>query len=67
MNRDQLIRELRRYANTNGLEFELDKKRGNGSHYQVRVGSERTIIAHEIDPFRRMKILKQLKIDPTNL
>ncbi|MFO1073419.1 MAG: hypothetical protein U1E17_12260 [Geminicoccaceae bacterium] len=39
MTRDELIRRLRRLARKRGLEFEVDRERGKGSHWMVRFGS----------------------------
>ena len=63
MNREQLIRALRKYARKQGLHFDLDTTEGNGSHYTVEVGSERTTIQSKLNPGRIERALKQLKID----
>lgn len=62
MNRDQLIRKLRRYAKQRGLAFDLDTKRGNGSHYRVRLGTEISTIQSDLNPGRIERILKQLNV-----
>ena len=67
MNREQLIRVLRRYARKRGIAFKVDNKKGNGSHYVVEVGSERTTLQSDLNPGRIERILKQLKIDPAFL
>lgn len=67
MNREQLIRALRKYARKQGLPFDLDTTKGNGSHYTVQVGSERTTIQSKLTPGRIERVLKQLKIDPAAL
>lgn len=60
--RDQLIRALRRYSKKNGLPFEVDRKKGKGSHYWVRVGDKSTTVQHELNPGRIERILKQLGV-----
>lgn len=64
MNRDQLIRALRRYARRNELAFDVDRNKGKGSHYIVTVGSIKTTIQDKLTPGRIERILKQLGIDP---
>ncbi|WP_018260289.1 hypothetical protein [Methylobacterium sp. WSM2598] len=68
MKRDDLIRDLRRYARKNGLDFEVDKRGGTGSHYKIRVGDKFTILqSGELDPYKVQRICKQLSIDPTRI
>ncbi|MGF3022654.1 hypothetical protein ACQVP2_07480 [Methylobacterium aquaticum] len=68
MKRDALIRDLRRYARNNNLDFELFKRKGNGSHYLVKVGDKLTTIQYgELDPFKVKRICEQLNIDPARL
>lgn len=62
MNRDQLIRALRRYAKTRDLAFQVDTKRGKGSHYRVRVGERVTTIQNDLNAGRIERILKQLNV-----
>jgi hypothetical protein len=62
MNRDQLVRALRRYARKNGLAFDVDTKKGKGSHYWVQVGTEASTIQSDLNPGRIERILKQLKV-----
>lgn len=50
-----------------GLAFELDKSKGNGSHYWVKVGAESTYVQHKLNPGRIERLLKQLKVDPRDL
>ncbi len=64
MNRDGLIRALRKYAKKQGIRFEVDKKKGNGSHYKVTVGAKWTTVQSDLNPGRVERILKQLEIDP---
>ena len=44
MNREALIRELRKLARDQGKVFEIFTNRGKGSHYQVRFGDRKTTI-----------------------
>lgn len=67
MNREQLIRALRRYARKRNIPFRVDTRKGNGSHYIVEVGSERTTLQSDLNPGRIERALKQLKIDPAAL
>lgn len=67
MNREGLIRALRKYARKNDLFFAVDKKKGNGSHYIVRLGTEWTTVQSELTPGRIERILKQLAVDPAAL
>jgi antitoxin HicB len=39
MTRDELIKRLRRLARKRGLEFDVDREHGKGSHWMVRFGS----------------------------
>jgi hypothetical protein len=64
MNREGLIRALRKYARKNDLFFEVDKRKGNGSHYIVRVGTKWTTVQSDLNPGRIERILKQLDVDP---
>lgn len=67
MNRDQLIRALRRYARKRELTFDVDRTKGKGSHYIVTVGSLKTTLQDKLTPGRVERILKQLGIDPAAL
>lgn len=62
MNRDKLIRELRQYAKVHNLLFDLDTKRGKGSHYVITIGDKKTMIQSDIDQGRAARIRKQLGI-----
>ncbi|AYO85016.1 hypothetical protein [Methylobacterium brachiatum] len=65
MKREDLIRDLRRFARKNGLAFDLLKEKGKGSHYTVRVGDKLTTVqSGELKPLWVKRILKQLEIDP---
>lgn len=67
MNREKLIRDLRRYAKRNDLHFKVSKRKGKGSHYIVEVGSEWTTMQSDLDVPEMQRSLKQLKIDPAAL
>lgn len=67
MNRDQLIRALRRYAKDRGLRFEVDTKKGNGSHYRVRLGDKVSTLQKDLNPGRIERFLKQLEVTPADL
>ncbi|CAM2968945.1 MULTISPECIES: hypothetical protein [Methylobacterium] len=64
MKREDLIRDLRRFARKNGLAFALLKDRGKGLHYTVKVGDRTTTVqSGELKPLWVKRILKQLEID----
>ena len=63
MNRDQLVRALRRYARARELPFKVETKRGKGSHYRVRVGDRVTTIQKDLTPGRIERALKQLNVN----
>ena len=67
MKREGLIRALRKYARKRKLRFELDKKKGDGSHYTVFVGDRFTTLQHKLDPGRIERVLKQLNISSADL
>lgn len=67
MNRDGLIRALRKYARRHGLSIVVDKKKGNGSHYRVRLGSLIMTVQTDLIPGRVERILKQLGVNPADL
>lgn len=67
LERDQLIRSLRKYAKARGATFHVDVKRRKGSHYRVRVGEKVTTVQQELNPGRIQRILKQLAVDPADL
>ncbi len=67
MNRNQLIQALRKYARQKDIPFDLDKKKGKGSHYWVKVGAEFTTVQSDLNPGRIERLLKQLKVDPDDL
>ena len=57
-----MIRELRKYARKNGLAFELDTRKGKGSHYIVTLGDKTTTVQSEINEPRAVRIRKQLGV-----
>ena len=67
MNRDGLIRVLRRYARKRGMVFSVDTKRGKGAHFRVRLGDRITTVQSDLNPGRIERILKQLNIAPADL
>ena len=67
MNREQLIRALRKYARKRDIPFEIFKDRGKGGHFIVQVGSQRTIIQSTFNPGKVERALKQLQIDVVDL
>lgn len=67
MNRDQLIQALRKLARKRDVHFELDMKKGKGSHYRVEFGSNWTTIQHDLNPGRIRRILRQLDIEPEDI
>ena len=67
MNREQLIRALRKLARKEGKHFLLDSRKGKGSHYRVEYGSKWTTVQSDLNPGRITRILRQLDIDPADL
>lgn len=67
MNRDQLIRALRKYARKNGLVLEVDTKKGKGSHYRVKLNGKVTTIQSDLNPGRVERALKPLGLSPADL
>ena len=67
MKREGLIRALRKYARKRKLRFELDKKKGDGSHYTVFVGDRFTTLQDKLDPGRIERVFKQLNISSADL
>ena len=61
MKREQLLRLLRAEAKRLGLEFQLDKSAGKGSHYRVRIGRYlSTVQSGDLTPLQVKKIRKDL-------
>ena len=64
MKREQLIRELRKYAKGKGLELEVFEGDGKGSHYRVTLnGKMTTIKSGEMTPLYVQIIKKQLGVN----
>jgi hypothetical protein len=64
MNRDDLIRELRKHARKNGLHFAVIPGRGKGSHYRVELGNRWTMVqSGEFTPTMARRIRKQLGVE----
>lgn len=64
MKRDQLLRELRKMAKTNGWELEILEEKGKGSHYRVTLnGKMTTIKSGEMTPLYVRIIKKQLGVE----
>jgi hypothetical protein len=67
MNRDQFLTRLQKYARKNNLPFHLDKKKGNGSHYRLKLGDKITTVQQELNPTRIERLLKQLGLSFDNI
>lgn len=67
MTRDQLIQRLRRYARKKKIAFEVDTKKGKGSHYIVTLDGKFTTVQMQLNPGRIDRLLKQLGVDPADL
>lgn len=64
MKREQLLRELRKYARDQHLELEIFEDKGKGSHYRVKFnGKMTTIKSGELTPSYVRLVKKQLGID----
>jgi hypothetical protein len=65
MTREQLIQALRRNARKNKINFQVDTKKGKGSHYRVRLGERVTTVqSGDLSPFQVRRICEQLGVDP---
>jgi hypothetical protein len=61
--REALIRELRKLAKEQGVDFEVDTGQGKGSHYRVKFGDKRTTIkSGDLTPLYVSLIKKQLGV-----
>lgn len=67
MNRTQFIQSLRKLARKAEKHFEVDTKKGKGSHYRVEFGDKWTTVQSDLNPSRIKRILLQLDIDPADL
>ena len=64
MNGREFLRRARRYARTNGLEWQFDPGRGKGSHGTFYLGGRKTIVQRsEISPGLLFDMLRDLNID----
>jgi hypothetical protein len=67
MNREDLIRALRKYCRKRGLAFEIDTKRGKGAHYLITVGDRRTTLQSQMNAHIIRLALKQLAVNYEDL
>jgi hypothetical protein len=67
VNREQLIRALRKLARKQGIAFDVETAKGKGSHYRVKFADRITTAQHDLNPSRIARILKQLEINPLDL
>jgi len=67
VNRNQLIAKIRKLARKTETEFDVNKQKGNGSHYVVTFGTKWTTLQSDLNPGRIERALKQLDIDPADL
>ncbi len=64
MNRNDLIRKLRKEARAKGIEFSVDLGRGKGGHAIVKLGERMTTVkSGELKPGYVRLIRKQLGLD----
>ncbi|MFC2252479.1 hypothetical protein ACETRX_22780 [Labrys portucalensis] len=64
MNRDQVIRRLKKLAKKTGTPLQVETNKGKGSHYRVTYGAKTSTLQHDLNPGRIERFLKQLDIDP---
>lgn len=67
MNRQQLIRALRKYCRKRNIRFELEERKGKGSHYVVTVADKTSTLQHDLNPGRIERFLKQIAVNPADL
>lgn len=67
MTREQLLRALRRYARKRGLELVVDRSKGNGSHYRVKLDGRVSTLQDKLGPGRIERFLRQIGIEPADL
>ena len=61
MKREQLLRNLRAEGKRLGLDFQLDKVAGKGSHYRLRIGGRiSTVQSGDLTPLQVKRIRKDL-------
>lgn len=63
LKRNAFLRDLRQSAKELGLPFELDTKKGKGSHYRVKVGGRTTTVPSSVTPALAKVIRKQLGLE----
>ncbi len=64
MNREDLIRELRKTARKADVKFQVISGRGKGSHYRVEFGEKWTTVqSGELSPSIVRRIKKQLGVE----
>lgn len=64
MQREALIRELRKLAKETDQEFEVMPNKGKGSHYRVRLGSKFTTLkSGDLTPNYVRLVKKQLGVE----
>lgn len=67
MNRDGFLRALRKFARKNALPLEVDRTKGKGSHFRVKLGDRITTVQQDLNPGRIDRILKQLGVSRADL
>lgn len=67
MTREQLLTALRRYARKNRLALDVDRKKGNGSHYRVKLNGKVSTLQDKLNPGRIERFLKQIGVNPADL
>jgi hypothetical protein len=67
MTREQLLSALRKYARKRGLELVVDRRKGNGSHYRVKLDGRVSTLQDKLDPGRIERFLRQIGIEPADL
>jgi hypothetical protein len=67
MTREQLLSALRKYARKRNLTLEVDKKKGAGSHYRVKLNGTVSTLQDKLNPGRIQRFLKQIGVDPADL
>jgi len=68
MNRAQLVRNLRRLARTQGATFQVQKRRGKGSHVTLILGGRKVICPDgELKPGTLRSVLERLALAEDDL
>ena len=63
MHRREFLKTLRKEAKERDLEFEIDRKKGKGSHYMVRIGNRKTTVPKRLTPTLARMTRKQLGLE----